>query len=394
MELQEFWREHPSAALAFSGGADSAFLLWSAVRAGADVTAYFVKTEFQPAFELEDARRLARELGARLTVLEHTALDAPAVSANGPDRCYHCKKRIFSAIAREAARDGYPVLLDGTNASDDPGDRPGVKALEKLHVLSPLRLCGLTKEEIRHRSREAGLFTWNKPAYACLATRIPTGTPITAEALSDVEAAEGAVAALGFTDFRVRLTAEGCRLQFPEEQLSRALRRREALLESLRPWFSAVTLDLAPRPSSTLPDGGRLETDEVSELRCNLDDMTGEDMAFACERLLDAGALDVWTTPITMKKGRPAVLLTCLCRPGQEETLAREILRHTTTLGVRVSGCDRFLLHRTSESQNGIRVKIADGGGIRKEKAEFDDLAAIARKEGCSLREIRQKYGL
>ena len=394
MELPEFWREHPSAALAFSGGADSAFLLWSAVQAGVDVTAYFVKTEFQPAFELEDARRLARELGARLTVLEHTALDAPAVSANGPDRCYHCKKQIFTAIARQAAADGYDLLLDGTNASDDPGDRPGVRALEELRVLSPLRLCGLTKEAIRRHSREAGLFTWNKPAYACLATRIPTGTPITAEALSHVETAEDAVAALGFTDFRVRLTSEGCRLQFPEEQLARALRCREALLERLRPWFSTVALDLAPRPASTLPEDGTLETDQVSELRCNLDDMTGEDIAFACERLLEAGALDVWTAPITMKKGRPAVQLTCLCRPDQEEDLAREILRHTTTLGVRVSGCHRFLLHRTVEDREGIRVKTASGSGIRKAKAEFEDVAAIARKEGCSLREVREKYGL
>ena len=394
MELRDFWQAHPTAALAFSGGADSAYLLWSASKAGADVTAYFVKTEFQPSFELEDARRLARELGAKLTVLEQSALEDPAVAANGPDRCYHCKKRIFAAIARQAAADGYGVLLDGTNASDDPGDRPGVRALEELHVLSPLRLCGLTKEEIRRRAREAGLFTWNKPAYACLATRIPTDTALTAEELARVEAAEAAVAALGFTDFRVRRTAEGCKLQFPETQLPHAFRCRETLTEALRPWYGAVTLDLTPRPASTLPDDGGLETDQVSELRCNLDDMTGEDMAFACERLLEAGALDVWTAPITMKKGRPAVLLTCLSRPGQEGGLAREILRHTTTLGVRVSGCDRFLLHRAVEDRDGIRVKAAFGGGISKEKAEFEDLAAEARKDGLSLREVRQKHGL
>ena len=394
MDLQDFWREHPAAALAFSGGADSAYLLWSAVDAGADVTAYFVKTEFQPDFELQDARRLARELGARLTVLEQSALADPAVAANGPDRCYHCKKRIFTAVARQAALDGYGLLLDGTNASDDPADRPGVRALEELRVLSPLRLCGLGKEEIRRRAREAGLFTWNKPAYACLATRIPTGTPLTPEALSDTEAAEAAVAALGFTDFRVRRTTEGCKLQLPESQLPKALRCREALVEALRPWFAAVTLDLAPRPASTLPQDNGLESDRVSELRCNLDDMTGEDIAFACERLLEAGALDVWTAPITMKKGRPAVLLTCLCHPESEECLAREMLRHTTTLGVRVTGCGRYLLHRAVEDHGGVRVKTASGGGVEKEKAEFEDLAAIARKEGLPLREIRQKLGI
>ena len=394
MELQAFWQTHPSAALAFSGGADSAYLLWSAVQSGADVTAYFVKTEFQPAFELEDARRLAEELGAKMKVLEQSALADPAVVANGADRCYHCKKHIFSSIARQAVSDGYTLLLDGTNASDDPDDRPGVRALEELHVLSPLRLCGLTKEEIRRRSRAAGLFTWNKPAYACLATRIPTGTAIEAAELARVEAAEGAVSALGFTDFRIRRTAEGCKLQLPEDQLSRAIRCRETLVERLRPWFAAVTLDLTPRPASTLSDEESLETDSVSELRCNLDDMTGEDIAFACEHLLECGALDVWTTPITMKKGRPAVLLTCLCRPGQEKKMAREMLRHTTTLGVRISGCERYLLHRSVEDRGGIRVKTASGGGISKEKAEFEDLAEVARKEGYSLQETRKKYGL
>ena len=394
MDLQDFWREHPKAALAFSGGADSAYLLWSAVEAGADVTAYFVKTEFQPAFELEDARRLARELGAKLTVLERSALEAEAGAANGPDRCYHCKKRIFSAIVHQAAQDGYALLLDGTNASDDPTDRPGVRALQELHVLSPLRLCGLTKDEIRRRSREAGLFTWNKPAYACLATRIPTGTPITPEALSEVEAAEAAVAALGFTDFRVRRTAEGCRLQLPEGQLARALRCREALLETLKSWFPAVTLDLAPRPATTLSADSGLETDTVSELRCNLDDMSGEDIAFACEQLLAAGALDVWTAPITMKKGRPAVLLSCLCRPDQEGHLAQEILRHTTTLGVRVAGCDRYLLHRAVEDRGGVHVKTAYGGGVEKEKAEFEDLAAVARRDNLTLAQVRRQHGL
>ena len=393
MDLRDFWKAHPTAALAFSGGADSAYLLWSAMDAGAKVTAYFVKTEFQPAFELEDARRLCRELGAKLTVLEHSALETEAVAANGPDRCYHCKKRIFSAIAHQAAQDGCELLLDGTNASDDPGDRPGVRALEELHVLSPLRLCGLTKAEIRRRARAAGLFTWNKPAYACLATRIPTGTALTAEALAHAEAAEAAVAALGFTDFRVRQTAEGCRLQLPEAQLDRAFRCREALRKALQPWFATVSLDLCPRPASTLPEEEALQRDQVSELRCNLDDMTGEDLAFACERLLDAGALDVWTAPITMKKGRPAVLLTCLCRAGQEERLCRVMLRHTTTLGVRITGCDRFLLRRTVETRDGIRVKAAAGAGIEKEKPEFEDLAALARQEDLSLQEIRRKHG-
>lgn len=247
MDLTAFFARNKAGALAFSGGVDSAYLLYEAVRAGADVTAYFVKTEFQPQFELDDARRLANQLGARLTVLEQSALSAPGVSRNPPDRCYHCKRAIFGSILTQAAADGYSQVWDGTNASDDVADRPGMKALTELEVLSPLRLCDLTKAEIRRRSKDAGLFTWDKPAYACLATRVPTGTTITAQALEAVEAAEGLLFSQGFTDLRVRLTAEGCRLQLPAAQMPLVLERREALLEVLEPIFGTVSLDLKGR---------------------------------------------------------------------------------------------------------------------------------------------------
>ena len=187
MELERFFAENPCAAVAFSGGADSAYLLYAAVKAGANVKAYYVKTAFQPQFELEDAKKLAGELGTPMQVLPLDILCDQAVTANPPDRCYHCKKRIFSAIRAAAAQDGFSVLLDGTNASDDAGDRPGIRALKELSVRSPLREAGLTKAEIRRLSKEAGLFTHDKPAYACLATRIPTGETITAEKLRRTE---------------------------------------------------------------------------------------------------------------------------------------------------------------------------------------------------------------
>lgn len=247
MDLTAFFARNRAAALAFSGGVDSAYLLYESIRAGADVTAYFVKTEFQPQFELDDARRLAVQLGARLVVLEQSALSAPRVSQNPPDRCYHCKKAIFGSILARAAADGYSQVWDGTNASDDPSGRPGMKALTEMEVLSPLQLCGLTKAEIRRRSKAAGLFTWDKPAYACLATRVPTGTVITAPALEAVEAAEDFLFSQGFTDFRVRLTTEGCKLQLPTAQLPLALERREALLAVLEPLFGVVALDLKGR---------------------------------------------------------------------------------------------------------------------------------------------------
>ena len=393
MDLQAFWAAHPRAAVAFSGGADSAYLLWSAADAGADVRAYFVRTEFQPRFELDDARRLAEQLGVSLTVLEQSALADPAVAANGPDRCYHCKKRIFGAILARAAADGYTVLCDGTNASDDPGDRPGTRALAELQVLSPLRLCGLTKAEIRQRSRTAGLFTWDKPAYACLATRVPAGRPIASDDLRAVEAAEAQLAALGFTDFRLRLTDGGGKLQLPADQLAAAVARRAEVTAALSPLVGGVTLDLTPRPGEPLPEPALLH-DRVAELRCNLDDMTGEDVAFAAETLLAAGALDVWTAPITMKKGRPAVLLTVLCRPEDADGLTALLLRHTTTLGVRRTDCARTCLARAVTDRAGVRVKTAAGPGIRKEKAEYDDVAALARRENRTLAEIRRERGL
>lgn len=247
MTLQAFFQANPRAALAFSGGVDSAYLLWAGRHWGCDLTAYYVRTAFQPEFEYEDARRLAEEVGVPLRVVEADILSVPLAAANGPDRCYHCKRALFALLWEAARRDGHTLLLDGTNASDDAGDRPGLRALRELEVRSPLRECGLTKAEIRAQSKKAGLFTWNKPAYACLATRIPTGTAITAVDLERVEAAEGALFALGFTDFRVRLLSGAARIQLPADQWDRASEQREAIRKALSPRFDAVLLDLETR---------------------------------------------------------------------------------------------------------------------------------------------------
>lgn len=248
MTLEEFFRDRPRAALAFSGGTDSAFLFWAAKEYGCDVHAYYIKTAFQPEFELRDARRLAEQLGLPMTVVDLDVLAVPGAAANGPQRCYYCKQALFTALWKRARADGYTVLLDGTNASDDAGDRPGMRALRELEVRSPLRECGLTKAQVRQLSRDAGLFTWDKPAYACLATRVPTGTPITQEALQKVERAEDAMMRLGFSDFRVRLTKDGsARLQLTADQIADAVQRRSEILSALGEDFPAVLLDLQPR---------------------------------------------------------------------------------------------------------------------------------------------------
>ena len=245
--LRAFFDAHPRLALAFSGGVDSAYLLYAARACGCDVAPFYARSAFQPEFERRDALRLAAQLEAPLNEVPLDVLADETVRANPADRCYHCKQAIFTALLAAARAQGYEAVMDGTNASDDAGDRPGMRAMKELEVLSPLRLCGVTKAQVREYSRRAGLFTWDKPAYACLATRIPTGTPITEADLDRVASAEEALFALGFSDFRVRLFHGAARLQLPGGQMAEAIARREAIREALAPWFEAVMLDLKDR---------------------------------------------------------------------------------------------------------------------------------------------------
>lgn len=249
MELREFFKRHPRAALGFSGGTDSAYLLYAAGKCGAEVVPYYVKTAFQPRFEYEDAAALCRELGIELRTVDYDILSLDRAAKNPPDRCYHCKRAIFSRIAEEAKEDGLPLVIDGTNASDDLGDRPGAKALAELGVRSPLRECGLTKPLIRRLSAEAGLFTAGKPSNSCLATRIPSGEPITADLLERIELSEDALFRLGFSDFRVRYFHGAARLQLRCEQIERAAARHGEIRAALGEYFDAVLLDTEVRIS-------------------------------------------------------------------------------------------------------------------------------------------------
>lgn len=247
MTLQDFFKNNNKCALAFSGGVDSAYLLYAALQYGCDIHAYYVKSAFQPQFELEDAKKLAKKLNVSMTILKLDVLEDPSISSNPANRCYYCKKRIFGKIIAAAKADGYEMLIDGTNASDDADDRPGMKALQELQVRSPLRECHITKPEVRKLSKEAGLFTWKKPAYACLATRIPTGVEITAEKLHATEMSEKILSDLGFSDFRIRLSGKDAKIQVREEQLEKLLLYRKEVLEKLKPYYSAVTVDLEVR---------------------------------------------------------------------------------------------------------------------------------------------------
>lgn len=230
-------------AIAFSGGVDSSYLLYAASRCTDRVTAYYVRSQFQPEFELDDARKVAGYCGTQLKVLELDVLADEKVRSNPTDRCYFCKKKIMDAISREAGADGYKIIIDGSNASDDEDDRPGSKALAELGVRSPLKECCIDKDMVRALAKEAGLHVWDKPAYACLATRIPAGVPITAEALKTTEKAEKILHDMGYRDFRVRLRGKDALIQVTERQHAKAVADYEHIAERLCGMYEHITID-------------------------------------------------------------------------------------------------------------------------------------------------------
>lgn len=197
--LEVFLSREPRFAVAFSGGCDSSLLLAAAKLAGNEARAYLVKTAFQPAFELEDARRVADALGVPLTVIEADVLAEEAICTNPPDRCRRCKAFIFRTIRKAAAADGFTVLVDGTNATDDPERRPGFAALDEAGVVSPLRRAGMTKANVRavlaHLEESfdlaPGALLSAKPSFPCLAVYVPAGERITQKRLDEAAQRRG-----------------------------------------------------------------------------------------------------------------------------------------------------------------------------------------------------------
>ena len=210
-----------SVAVAFSGGVDSTFLCKAARDAlGDSAIAVTVVSPMLPRSEVDAAGRLAASIGLRHFLVEETGIDAE-VAANPPHRCYLCKKIEFAVIKREAGRRGVSCVVDGSNA-DDPSDyRPGLRALAELGIRSPLRDAGLDKAAIRELSRWLGLPTWDKPAFACLASRIPYGERITAEKLGRVERAEDYLRGIGFRQVRVRSHGDLARIEVGRDERSR-----------------------------------------------------------------------------------------------------------------------------------------------------------------------------
>ena len=246
--LRERLREMDGAAVAFSAGVDSTFLLRVAHEELDDrVVAVTVRSPLIPRLELEDAAAFCRQEGVRHAFVDFDALAVPAVAANPPDRCYHCKKEIFGQIIEFARVNGCAVVAEGSNTDDDGDYRPGQRAIQELGIRSPLREAGLSKEEIRALSREMGLHTWNKPSFACLASRIPYGEPLTAEALGRVERAERWLrdAGAGLAQVRVRAHGNLARIEVPTSDIPRLIDRAAEIAAAFKDFgFAYVTLDL------------------------------------------------------------------------------------------------------------------------------------------------------
>ncbi len=234
--------------VAYSGGTDSAYLAWAAHRVlGDNAVAITADSASIPASHKRDAEAFARECGFRHEYIETHEFENPDYVKNDKNRCFHCKDELFTRLEAFAATRGDAVIIYGVN-KDDLGDyRPGQRAAKLHGVQAPLVEAGLTKSEIRELSRRAGLSTWDRPAAACLSSRVPYGTPVTPQTIRTIEQGEEAIRALGFRQFRVRFHGELARIEVAKEEMPRALTPEIAQAFSTifkQLGFLYVTLDL------------------------------------------------------------------------------------------------------------------------------------------------------
>ena len=232
--------------VAFSGGVDSTFLARAAKDAlGDGAVLVTADSETYPAAELDETRRLAALLGMRHEVIQTRELDRPEYARNGPDRCFHCKEELFETLEPVQRELGLQYIAYGATADDAGDHRPGHGSAVRRGVRFPLLEAGMGKAEIRAAARRLGLPNWNKPSFACLSSRIPHGTEVTVEALRQIEAAEAAIKALGFSQVRVRHHGDVARIEVEPNEIARLVVERERIVEALRSaGYRFVSLDL------------------------------------------------------------------------------------------------------------------------------------------------------
>jgi uncharacterized protein len=245
--LQDLIRSMDRVAVAYSGGTDSSLLLkiaWEVLGEGAiGITAVSASLA---ADELAEAESVARQIGARHVLVQSHETSDLRYLENTSQRCYFCKTDVYDELVTTARQLGYPNVVDGTNAEDAHDHRPGRQAAREWGIRSPLLEAGLTKDEIRQLARQLGLPNWDKPAAACLSSRVPYGIPITLETLSQVEQAERSLRQLGFGQLRVRHHEQIARIEVEQEDFPAVLLQREAVLTALRAaGYLYITLDLA-----------------------------------------------------------------------------------------------------------------------------------------------------